>query len=51
MKICRFDDNRLGVAEGVGPVKADDTIVVEVQGIGRIEVAVRASRQASQSSN
>ncbi len=40
-----------GTPEGVGPVKAGDTIVVEVQGIGRIEVAVRASRHALQSSN
>jgi len=34
-----------GTPEGVGPVVAGDTIVVEMQGIGRAEVKVRASQQ------
>jgi len=32
-----------GTPEGVGPVVAGDTIVAEMQGIGRIEVGVRAA--------
>jgi len=31
-----------GTPEGVGPVKPDDRIVAAIQGIGRMEVAVRA---------
>jgi len=31
-----------GTPEGVGPVKPDDRIVATIQGIGRMEVAVRA---------
>ena len=33
-----------GTPEGVGPVKPGDRIVAEVQGIGRMEVAVRSAR-------
>jgi 2,4-diketo-3-deoxy-L-fuconate hydrolase len=34
-----------GTPEGVGPVKAGDTIVTEVQGLGRLQVAVRSSQK------
>lgn len=32
-----------GTPEGVGPVKPGDRLVAEIQGIGRMEVAVRAA--------
>lgn len=32
-----------GTPEGVGPVKPDDRLVAEIQGIGRMEVLVRAA--------
>jgi len=32
-----------GTPEGIGPVQPGDRIVAEVQGIGRMEVAVRAA--------
>lgn len=35
-----------GTPEGVGPVRAGDTIAVWVQGIGRMDVAVRSSQQS-----
>jgi 2,4-diketo-3-deoxy-L-fuconate hydrolase len=34
-----------GTPEGVGPVKAGDTIVAEVQGLGRLQVAVRSTQK------
>ncbi len=50
MRIYRFDDNRLGVVQedSVRDVTAapGDTIVVEMQGIGRTEVSVRLSSTA-----
>lgn len=33
-----------GTPEGVGPVKAGDRMLAEIEGIGRMEVAVRAAR-------
>ena len=35
-----------GTPEGVGPVKPGDRMIAEIQGIGRMEVAVRSAREA-----
>lgn len=35
-----------GTPEGVGPVKPGDRMIAEIQGIGRMEVAVRSEREA-----
>jgi len=35
-----------GTPEGVGPVKPGDRMIAEIQGIGRMEVAVRAAAAA-----
>jgi 2-keto-4-pentenoate hydratase/2-oxohepta-3-ene-1,7-dioic acid hydratase in catechol pathway len=34
-----------GTPEGVGPVQPGDRLIAEIQGIGRMEVGVRAAAQ------
>ena len=45
MQLCRFDSDRLGLAEGdaVRDVTPGDRIAAQTQGIGRMEVEVRAA--------